>query len=213
MDSSQLQMCRCVHLSQLTILYRLKGDFGWMHTDVRCGDWMGTVPRGTELVRDLHVPCPVSQPLVWQATAPFSHPWLLPAIPGAAGCAALLFYCTLLMILSNGLLEWVKKLLKYSQDSAWFLGCPLVLYLRPLKVLWLWFEGWALLCLMQWLSCFCISWWFQATSLLIRPGVPAAVSACTTAGSWMCPLCAAQQGPAATAELDKILLHLRRIFL
>lgn len=58
-------------------------------------------------------------------------------IPDTVGCAALLFCCTLLRVLCNGLLEWVKILLKYCQDSDWVLGCPLVLYLRPLKVLWL----------------------------------------------------------------------------
>lgn len=46
-----------------------------------------------------------------------------------------------------------------------------------------WLEAHVLLLFTQWLSCFCIKWWFRAMSLLVMPLVHAAVNACTTAVS------------------------------
>lgn len=101
------------------------------------------------------------------------------------------------------------------KDSAWFLGSRLVLYLRPLKVLWL--------SALKLEHCYisCNDSLASASAdgsrphpLLIVPRVPAAVIVCTTAGSWMCTLCVlVNKDLLPAAELDKILWHLRRIFL
>lgn len=125
-----LGVCFCLSWSSFT---GWRGDFGWTHTDVRCGDWVSTVPRVTVLVGDF----PMSVRMV-SASGLAKHSPFQPDCfqPSLVLLAVQLFYCTLLRVLSNDLLEWVKKLLKF-QDSAWFLGSPLVLYLRPLRVLWL----------------------------------------------------------------------------
>lgn len=130
-----LGVCWCVYLSQLTILYRLKGRF-WMSTHWGKMWWLEEHCAHADSVGGK--PFPLS---VWVVSAsglakhsPFQPDCFQPSL---VLLAVQLSCCTLLRVLSNGLLEWVKKVLKYYQDSAWLLDSPLVLYLRPLRVLWL----------------------------------------------------------------------------
>lgn len=192
-----------------------RGDFGWTHTDVRCGGWMGIVPRGEALVGALHEPFPVS---VWMVSAfvladhsPFQPDCFQPSLVLLAEqhCSSIVpcweFY---LMAFWNKLRNcWnTTRIL-----PDFFFRLPTgSLPETTESAVTLWFEGWALLCLMQWLSCFCIS---QSTSLSIGPGVHAAVSAWTAAGSWMCPLCAGQQGLTANSRAGQNFMTFKEDFL
>lgn len=139
----------------------------------------------------------------------------LPAIPGAAGCVAPL-YGTSLRALLSGLFwcfEWIKKLLKSYQKAAWLLESLLVPCLKPLKVLRL-LDLKLACCNFCSVSCFCIKWWFKAMSLLMMPLVHATVNTCTTAASWMLPVCVlVNKTFLLIAELVRTWGHWRKVFL
>lgn len=135
--------CRCVYLSQLTVLYRLKEKL-WTKMHWCKMWWMVWHRLGKHCAqRGSTGGCPGH-------SFPVSHltghsrwsckAWQLPAIPGAAGCAALLCWSTLLRASHNSpfwCYELIKKLLKCYQKPAWLLDSLFVPCLRLLKALWL----------------------------------------------------------------------------